>query len=76
MKVTATHLRTHLYKLLDEVLQSGSPLEIERKGQLLVILPAQPTTNRLERIAFRDCIVGDPEDLVHNDWSGEWRPSI
>jgi hypothetical protein len=22
----------------------------------------------------RDLIVGDPEDLVHIDWSSEWRP--
>jgi len=22
----------------------------------------------------RDIIVGDPEDLVHIDWSSEWRP--
>ena len=22
----------------------------------------------------RDIIVGDPEDLVHLDWSSEWRP--
>jgi hypothetical protein len=22
----------------------------------------------------RDIIVGDPDDLVHIDWSSEWRP--
>jgi hypothetical protein len=37
--------------------------------------PAQPSLTGEElRLPKRDIIVGDPEELVHLDWSSEWRP--
>ncbi len=70
---TATQLRSNLYHLLDQVLETGIPLEIERKGQILRIVPAQrPWTERLPR--REGVVVGDPEDLVHIDWSANWSP--
>ncbi|EDN67288.1 conserved hypothetical protein [Beggiatoa sp. PS] len=27
---------------------------------------------KLSKLQERDCIVGDPEDLVHFDWAKEW----
>jgi hypothetical protein len=74
MAITASELRQNVYRLLDEVLSTGRPLEIERNGQLLRISPAL-TTSRLERIAPRpDLIVGDPDDFVSWDRSANWRP--
>ena len=29
---------------------------------------------KLANLKRRDCIIGDPEDLVHIDWSKEWKP--
>jgi prevent-host-death family protein len=72
MAVTASELRQNIYRLLDEVLATGKPLEIERKGRRLRIVPAEPHS-RLERIRpHRGAIVGDPDELVHLDWSQAW----
>ncbi len=74
MPVNATQLRANIYRLLDQVLETGIPLEIERKGQVLRIVPAERKS--LEELfpPRPDLIIGDPEDLVHIDWSKEWKP--
>lgn len=74
MTITASELRQNVYRLLDEVLATGVPLEVERGGRRLRIVPvdAAPKLSRLS--PHPSTIVGDPEDLVHVDWSGEWRP--
>jgi antitoxin (DNA-binding transcriptional repressor) of toxin-antitoxin stability system len=74
MTVTASELRQNVYRLLDEVLASGVPLEVERGGRVLRIVPvdAPPKVARLS--AHPGTIVGDPDELVHIDWSGEWSP--
>ena len=71
--MTASQLRKNIYRLLDQVLETGKPLEIQRKGRTLRIVP-EAAPRKLESLKRRDCLVGDPEDLVHLDWSGEWRP--
>ena len=73
MTVTASKLRQDIYQLLDRVIETGQPLEIERKGQKLRIVPAEPVS-RLARLQKRKCIKGDPEKLVSIDWSSEWKP--
>lgn len=76
MAVTASELRQNVYKLLDQVLETGVPLEIERKGKLLRVAVAD-TRGRLQRLTpHSDAIVGDPEDLVHIDWLAEWNPQL
>jgi hypothetical protein len=72
--ISASQLRQDVYRLLDQVLRSGVPLDIDRGGRRLRIVPvdAPPKTSRLT--PHPDAIVGDPEDLVHVDWSPEWRP--
>jgi len=73
MPLTASKLRANIYRLLDQVLESGVPLEVERRGHLLRIVPAEGSP--LDRLPRRpDYLKGDPEELVHRDWSGEWRP--
>jgi len=74
MTITASELRQNVYRLLDEVLATGLPLEVDRGGRRLRIVPvdAPPKLSRLS--PHPGTINGDPEDLVHIDWSGEWRP--
>jgi prevent-host-death family protein len=74
MPVTASELRQDIYRLLDEVLDTGVPLEIERKGRLLRIVPVDGRSKLARCSANPDYITGDPEDLVHSDWSEEWSP--
>ncbi len=70
----ATRLRAGLYKVLDRILATGEPVEIERKGKTLRIVPGTPTS-KLDRLVERpDYIVGSPDDLVEVDWSHEWKP--
>ncbi|MEW5851089.1 MAG: type II toxin-antitoxin system Phd/YefM family antitoxin [Myxococcota bacterium] len=73
-KVTASQLRADIYRILDGVLETGTPVEIERNGRTLRIV-ADAAPSKLERLIPRpEFIRGDPEDLVHLDWSAEWRP--
>lgn len=66
-------LRANLYRLLDRVLETGEPLEIERKGARLRIATLEGG-DRLARLRpHPGYLPGDPEDIVHLDWSGEWR---
>jgi hypothetical protein len=74
MAITASHLRSNIYRLLDQVLETGKPLEIERRGEKLLIVPPQ-RPDKLSRLTpHADFLTGDPEELVHLDWSDEWRP--
>ena len=47
MAITASRLRDNVYRILDEVLDTRRPVEIERRGQRLRIVPAEPK-GRLE----------------------------
>jgi antitoxin (DNA-binding transcriptional repressor) of toxin-antitoxin stability system len=72
-KITASELRANIYRLLDRVAETGEPLDIEREGKLLRISAVAPP-RKLDRLIERDVIVGDAKELVHMDWSDEWRP--
>lgn len=75
MSITASKLRSDIYHLLDQVVTTGKPLEVELKGRQLVILPAEQV-GKLARLSPHDCICGDPQDLVHSDWSREWQHDL
>ncbi len=69
MPTTASKLRANIYRMLDEVLETGQPLEIERNGKTLVIAPkegavdlgpAAPPRGRNRRRSRR----ADPHRLV------------
>ncbi len=74
MAISASKLRANVYRLLDEVLETGQPLEIERGGKTLVIAPKEQSSiwERLPR--RKGYIIGDPDELIHVDWSSEWSP--
>lgn len=74
MAISASKLRANVYRLLDEVLETGQPLEIERNGKVLVVAPKEERSI-WERLPRREgYIVGDPDELIHIDWSSEWNP--
>lgn len=72
--ITASKLRANIYRMLDQVLETGQPLEVERNGKTLVISPKEEQSiwDRLPR--REGYIVGDPDELIHLDWSSEWNP--
>ena len=70
--ITATQLRQNIYKILDQVLEDKIPVEVERKGKILKIVPEE-TISKFDMLEEHDYIAdGDGEDLVHIDWSGFW----
>ena len=75
MVVKPSHLRANLYRILDRVLKTGEPIEIDRAGKRLLLVPKEKKS-KLENLVRRKVIVGDPEDLVHTDWSKEWKGDL
>lgn len=73
MILTASKLREDIYRVLDHVLATGEPVEIERNGRRLRIIADDPPS-RMSRLVRRDGVVtGNSDDLVHLDWSDEWQ---
>jgi antitoxin (DNA-binding transcriptional repressor) of toxin-antitoxin stability system len=73
MKVTATRLRQNIYAILDQVLETGVPVEVERNGKVLQIVP-EKKMSKLDRIPpMPDIWVGDPEDIFKINWMKDWR---
>ncbi|PKL76092.1 MAG: type II toxin-antitoxin system prevent-host-death family antitoxin [Candidatus Melainabacteria bacterium HGW-Melainabacteria-1] len=68
---TPTELRSNVYRILDEILSSGVPVEIEKNGRRLRIIPVE-AVDRLERLPRRpNVILGDPLELADLHWEQE-----
>lgn len=72
MALKASALRKDIYHILNQILETGAPVEIEWRGKILKILLAEPRS-KLAGLKPRPYLLCDPEELVHLDWSGEWR---
>ena len=75
MALTASKLRENIYKVLDQVLETGVPVEIVRRRRKLKIIAVDEPAKKLDRLKKHSkALVGNPQDLVHRDWSKEWKP--
>lgn len=75
--MTLTELRSNLYKEIDHLIETGIPLEIERKGHRIKIILDEPRPSKLSKLISRSNIInGDPEDIIHNDWLEEWHDNL
>ena len=72
MILTATKLRQNLYRILDEILDSGIPVKINRKGEILKIIP-EKKKSKLERLEEHSTIVGNPESIIDINFDSEWK---
>ena len=76
--VTASALRQNIYKLLDQVIESGEALEIHRKGHILKIIPEE-RISKFANVKKRSLFV-DPndegDDIAGMDWSKEWNADL
>jgi len=75
MTITASSLRGNIYRLLDQVLETGQPIEIVRKGKLLKIISMEKR-NKLDNLVKHSCLNGDLESIVHLDWTEEWHSDL
>ena len=69
--ITVTELRGNIYNLLDEVLNTGIPIEINKGGKKLKIIPAGKTKKLQNLISRPNVIKGNPDDLVGISWEKE-----
>ncbi|MBM3269023.1 MAG: type II toxin-antitoxin system Phd/YefM family antitoxin [Candidatus Sericytochromatia bacterium] len=69
--VKPTELRAHLFEILDQVLATGEPCEIDRGGRRLMLVPVQfPRTSRLDR-PFRNALNCTFDELVETRFEYE-----
>lgn len=69
--IKPSKLRADIYNLLDQVIETGVPIEIHRKGKVLKI-SLDKKRSKLANLKKHNSMVDDPMDYVHIDWSGEW----
>lgn len=76
MTLTASKLRENIYKVLDQVLSTGIPVEIRRRGKSLRLIRSEDgSLRKLDQLVERpDYLQCKPASLVHLDWSKRWRP--
>jgi prevent-host-death family protein len=72
MPISITKLRADLYKIVDQVIETGLPIEIERHGQKVQIIAVDKKSKLANLKSHPGTIIGNPEDYVHIDWSSEW----
>jgi len=74
-KVTQKELINNIKELLDEIIKTGIPLEIDKNGKLFQIIPLEKpveTKDKLKNLTFKpDVIEGNPDDLVNISWEQE-----
>lgn len=68
--ISLTALRNNLFKIVDQVIQTGNPVLLERKGQKLKIV-LEEKKSKLDNLKPHNCVTGDPDDLVQVK-VGEW----
>lgn len=71
--VLASTLRANIYKMLDQVIETGRPIEIRRGDRAVRIVPVEKTS-RLGQLPRRKIVRGDAQALVSVDWSKNWKP--
>lgn len=76
MSLSLTQLRANLYKIVDQVIATGVPVEIERNGIKVKLVPERKRSKLDNLVKHPGTIKGDPEELVHMDWSKEWKGKI
>ncbi len=69
--LTASKLRENIYGILDQVLETGKPVEIVRNGRVLKIIPETPAP-KLARLKRRRAYKGDVDEILTLDWLKEW----
>jgi antitoxin (DNA-binding transcriptional repressor) of toxin-antitoxin stability system len=73
MAISPSALRADIYNLIDRVIETGEPLEIERRGVIVRLVPPSPSRSWIEELPRRDGVItGDPDDLPDVDLSGHW----
>lgn len=73
MPYTATQFRSQMYTILEKILDTGEPFDIELKGRRLRIIPLDRTDSKLARLKpHPEALTCPPDELLGLDWSDSW----
>jgi hypothetical protein len=75
MVISPTEFRKNLYKLLDQILRSGQPIEIEWAGGSVLVLPKNQAS-KLSRLVKRKGFKGTTDRIAGMDWSKSLKPNL
>ena len=64
-KIATTDLRNNLYKIMDNIVLTGVPKIIERKGHRLKIALDDNKIDKFKHLKEHNSIIGNPEDLIN-----------
>ena len=73
MSISLSALRQDLFKSVDQVIATGIPIEVKRKGRIVKII-VEDKKDKLANLKSHDCVVGDLDDLVEfkmHHWNKE-----
>ncbi len=68
--ITPTELRSNIYNLLDEVLETGIPIEINKGDQKLRIVPVAKVDKFQNLVSRPEVIKGSSDELIDISWEG------
>lgn len=74
--LTAPRLRAELFRILDQVLATGDPVEVQRPtGSVRII--RDPSSRKLAALTpHPGTINGNPDDLAALSWEQSWKPML
>lgn len=70
--ITPSKLRENLFNILDELIQTGKPIEIKRKNKILKIT-VEPPQSKLDNLKKRNVLNCEPDEIIINNWEKEWK---
>ena len=73
MPITTSKLRQDIYRILDSIIETGEPVEINRNGIILRIVPDKHSFKKLEKLKKRILTDENSDNFTHIDWSNEWK---
>ena len=78
MAITATKLRSDLYRVIDEVIKKGVSVEVELRGKKVRIVPAEARDKLANLVKRPGVILGDAGRLAQvktfdeSKWRKKW----
>ncbi len=78
MTITATKLRADLYRVIDDVIKKGVPVEVELRGRKVRIVPAEPRDKLATLVKRPGVTIRDPGRLPRiktfdeRKWRKKW----
>jgi len=69
--IPVDQLTTNLINLLEEIVNTGDPIELNWQGNRFQILPVQKKSKLDNLVPHPEVYIGDPDDFVNISWEHE-----